>query len=113
LPPSRPVAKPALTPNPGTPRRAPPTPTPQNAQDEEGRKYRHAGERLAASYANFYICNGGIIMPAFGLPAADAAAQRVLEAAFPGRRVVAVQTREVVLGGGNIHCITQQQPRLP
>lgn len=79
-------------------------------QDEEGRKHRRAGERLAASYVNFYICNGGVIMPAFGLPEADARAQAALERAFPGRRVVAVQTREIVLGGGNIHCITQQQP---
>lgn len=71
------------------------------------------GERLAASYVNFYAANGGIVMPAFGIPGADAAAQKVLEAAFPDRKVVAVQTREIVLGGGNIHCITQQAPLLP
>lgn len=81
-------------------------------QDEEGRKHRAAGERLAASYVNFYIANGGIVMPAFGEPGADAAAQQVLQEAFPDRTVVAVQTREIVLGGGNIHCITQQQPTL-
>ncbi|KIZ07030.1 agmatine deiminase [Monoraphidium neglectum] len=81
--------------------------------DDSGKQHRQAGERLAASYANFYICNGGIIMPAFGLPDADSAAQQVLEAAFPDRKVVAVQTREIVLGGGNVHCITQQQPLLP
>lgn len=80
--------------------------------DEEGRKHRRAGERLAASYVNFYVCNGGVVMPAFGAPEADAAAREVLEAAFPGRKVVAVETREIVLGGGNIHCITQQQPLL-
>ncbi|KAI8476561.1 MAG: hypothetical protein J3K34DRAFT_453147 [Monoraphidium minutum] len=81
--------------------------------DEEGRKNRHAGERLAASYANFYVCNGAVIMPAFGLPDHDAAAAAALKAAFPGRTVVAVGTREIVLGGGNVHCITQQQPALP
>jgi agmatine deiminase len=81
-------------------------------QDEEGKRHRHAGERLAASYVNFYIANGGIVMPAFGVPEADAAAQEVLQEAFPDRTVVAVQTREVVLGGGNIHCITQQHPAL-
>ncbi|GBF91832.1 agmatine deiminase [Raphidocelis subcapitata] len=81
--------------------------------DEVGRANRHTGERLAASYVNFYLPNGGVIMPAFGLPEADARAKRVLEAAFPDRRVVAVQTREVVLGGGNVHCITQQAPLLP
>jgi agmatine deiminase len=52
-------------------------------------------------------------MPAFNEPEADARAQAVLQAVFPGRKVVAVQTREIVLGGGNIHCITQQQPVLP
>jgi agmatine deiminase len=82
-------------------------------QDEEGRKHRHVGERLAASYVNFYIANGGIIMPAFGIPEADEKAKAVLQQAFPDREVVAVQTREVVLGGGNIHCITQQHPLLP
>lgn len=82
-------------------------------QDEEGKKHRAAGERLAASYVNFYCANDGIVMPAFGVPEADAAAQKMLQEAFPERTVVAVQTREVVLGGGNIHCITQQQPVLP
>jgi len=67
---------------------------------------------MAASYANFFICNGGVVMPAFGGEAAEAdeRAQAVLQAAFPGRRVVAVPSREILLGGGNIHCITQQQP---
>lgn len=82
-------------------------------QDPVGRENRHAGERLAASYANFYIANGGIVMPAFSVPESDAHAQQVLQDVFPDRQVVAVQTREVVLGGGNIHCITQQQPLLP
>jgi agmatine deiminase len=84
-----------------------------HTQDGTGKQHRHAGERLAASYVNFYIANGGIVMPAFGEPAADAAAAKVLAEVFPGREVVAVQTREVVLGGGNIHCITQQQPQQP
>jgi agmatine deiminase len=77
----------------------------------DGVKARVAGERLAASYINFYFCNGGVVMPGFGVEAADAAALAVVTAAFPERRVVQVQTREIVLGGGNIHCITQQQPR--
>lgn len=81
-------------------------------QDEEGKKHRQAGERLAASYANFYIANGGIVMPAFGQPEADERAAAVLREAFPGHEVAVVQTREIVLGGGNIHCITQQQPAM-
>ena len=81
-------------------------------QDEEGKKNRSPGERLAASYVNFYVANGAIIMPAFG-EATDDDAAAVLAAAFPGRQVVPILTREIVLGGGNIHCITQQLPQLP
>ena len=72
-----------------------------------------AGERLAASYANFYIANGGIVMPLLD-PRTDAAALAKLKRVFPERRVVGVPGREILLGGGNIHCITQQvrQPRV-
>ena len=70
---------------------------------------RDAGTRLAASYVNFYLCNGGVVMPAFD-DAKDAVAAEILAGCFPGRRVVAVPGREILLGGGNIHCITQQQP---
>ncbi|EFN59623.1 hypothetical protein CHLNCDRAFT_133066 [Chlorella variabilis] len=77
-----------------------------------GSKPRVAGDRMAASYANYYICNGGVVMPAFGgeAAAADEQARQVLAEVYPERRVVAVQSREILLGGGNIHCITQQQP---
>ncbi|HEU4592823.1 MAG TPA: agmatine deiminase [Steroidobacteraceae bacterium] len=71
---------------------------------------RSAGLRLAASYVNFYIANGGIIMPLLD-PRTDKAAAARLKRAFPGRKVVGVQAREILLGGGNIHCITQQVPR--
>jgi agmatine deiminase len=70
---------------------------------------RAAGERLAGSYVNFYIANGAIIAPQFGVPT-DQPAQAVLEKLFPEREVVMVPAREILLGGGNIHCITQQQP---
>ena len=69
-----------------------------------------ANDPLAASYMNFYLANGGVIAPRFGIPADDPAA-RVLAAAFPGRRVVQVDALAIVRGGGGIHCITQQQPR--
>lgn len=72
---------------------------------------RQPGERLAASYINFYMANGGIVCPGFGC-AADEVALGVLRKAFPDRRVLQVPGREVLLGGGNIHCITQQQPAL-
>jgi agmatine deiminase len=71
---------------------------------------RIAGMRLAASYVNFYIANGGIVMPLLD-PRTDKAAAAKLKRAFPGRKVVGVPAREILLGGGNIHCITQQVPR--
>jgi agmatine deiminase len=76
----------------------------------EGTRARAAGERLAASYVNFYIANGGIVMPLLD-PRTDRAALARLKRAFPDRRVLGVPAREVLLGGGNIHCITQQVPR--
>jgi agmatine deiminase len=70
---------------------------------------RRAGERLAASYINFYIANGAIIAPSFGVPT-DEPARKILAALFPDRDIIQIPAREILLGGGNIHCITQQQP---
>ena len=78
----------------------------------EGTLPRRAGDRMAASYVNFYIANGGIVAPTFGDPH-DAAALAALRGLFPEREVVGVPAREILLGGGNIHCITQQQPAIP
>jgi agmatine deiminase len=75
----------------------------------EGSLPRKPGDKTAASYLNFLICNGGIVMPSFDDPN-DVAARAKLEELFPDREVVAVPGREIVLGGGNVHCITQQQP---
>jgi agmatine deiminase len=74
-----------------------------------GTKPRPPGDRLAGSYVNFYIANGGIVMPLLDARTDRAAATRVRKL-FPGRRVVGVPAREILLGGGNIHCITQQVP---
>jgi agmatine deiminase len=68
-----------------------------------------AGDRLAASYINFLIVNGAVIAPAFGVPT-DAVAEAILRGLFPDREVVMLPSREILLGGGNIHCVTQQQP---
>ncbi|QCD80771.1 agmatine deiminase [Vigna unguiculata] len=74
-------------------------------------KPRPPGTRLAASYVNFYMANKAIIAPQFGDKKWDDEAIRVLSNAFPHHEVVGVEgSREIVLGGGNIHCITQQQP---
>jgi agmatine deiminase len=75
----------------------------------EGTKPREAGERLAASYVNFYIANGGVVMPLLDSRTDRAAVSRV-KRLFPDRRVLGVPAREVLLGGGDIHCITQQVP---
>ncbi|TXG51560.1 hypothetical protein EZV62_024084 [Acer yangbiense] len=76
-------------------------------------KPRLPGTRLAASYVNFYIANGGIIVPQFGDQKWDDEAARVLSQAFPNHEVVKIEgAREIVLAGGNIHCITQQQPAI-
>ena len=75
----------------------------------EGTLPRRPGDRMAASYVNFYIANGGIVAPTFGAPQ-DAAARAALARLFPDREVVCVAAREILLGGGNIHCIVQQQP---
>jgi agmatine deiminase len=72
----------------------------------------HDDTRLPASYANFYIVNGGIVMPTFDCPA-DIVAKRSLERLFPGRRVVAVPSTDLVWGLGAMHCLTQQHPAPP
>jgi agmatine deiminase len=75
-----------------------------------GEDRREVGEKLAASYANFYICNAGIVVPQFG-DKMDAVAVDVLKKAFKGKRVIPVFARDIIVGGGNIHCITQQVPK--
>jgi agmatine deiminase len=69
-----------------------------------------AGRRLSRSYVNFYLANGAVVMPRFGDEIRDDAALRILESTFADRRVVAVDTSALAIGGGNIHCVTQQQP---
>ena len=76
---------------------------------KRGSHARVAGWRLAGSYVNFYLANGGLVMPLLD-PRTDRAAARVLKRLFPRRKLVGVAAREILLGGGNIHCITQQVP---
>jgi agmatine deiminase len=67
------------------------------------------GQRLPASYANFYIANKVVLLPVFH-DTGDAWASSVLERAFPKRKVVSIDCRELVWGLGAFHCLTQQQP---
>ncbi|AEV95923.1 agmatine deiminase [Pediococcus claussenii] len=75
----------------------------------DGSQPRTEGERLAASYVNYYTANGGIVFPKFNDPM-DVKAEETLQRLYPDRKIVGVSAREILLGGGNIHCITQQVP---
>ena len=67
------------------------------------------GRRLAASYANYLIVNGAVLMPAYG-DAADAEAAAVLARAFPGREIVRIDCRPLIWQNGSLHCVTMQLP---
>jgi agmatine deiminase len=73
------------------------------------RKIVREGQRLPASYANFYIANRSVLVPTFADPN-DAEAVAVLQQMFPTRRVVPIDGRELIWGLGAFHCLTQQQP---
>ncbi|WP_441248573.1 agmatine deiminase family protein [Kitasatospora sp. McL0602] len=68
------------------------------------------GKDFLATYLNFYVVNGGLIMPRFGDQAADDRAAGTLRDLHPGRRIVQVEINTIASGGGGIHCATQQQP---
>jgi agmatine deiminase len=70
------------------------------------------GERLPASYANFYIANGLVLVPVFGCDR-DADALAIIEGCFPGRRAIGIDCRDVVVGLGTLHCLSQQVPAAP
>lgn len=76
----------------------------------EGTLPREAGDRLAGSYINFYMANGAAIVPVFDDPHDQPALQKLAEL-MPEREIIPIPAREILLGGGNIHCITQQQPK--
>lgn len=67
-------------------------------------------EMFCRSYVNAYICNGGVIMPKYGVRE-DGLAREIFEEALPDRRIVEVPIPAIAIGGGGIHCITQQEPR--
>ncbi|GAB2644872.1 agmatine deiminase family protein [Gordonia jinhuaensis] len=77
-------------------------PAPATIRDSEG--------FVDYSYINHLVVNGGVIACGYGEPEADAHAVDILSEAYPGRRVVSIDAREILARGGGIHCITQQQP---
>ena len=64
-----------------------------------------------SSYINFYIANDAIIFPIFGDDVADQNAMNIIKSQFPNRQIVCLDGHDILMGGGNIHCITQQQPK--
>jgi agmatine deiminase len=93
-------------------------------RDQDGEPFRivtipmpspvyHDGARLPASYANFYIANGVVLLPTYRDPVNDAEAGRILEECFPGRRVVGIDCTDLVWGLGAFHCVSQQWPVFP
>jgi agmatine deiminase len=77
------------------------------------RKQRRAwsGALLPASYVNFYLANGAVVMPAFDDPT-DEGARTIVAQCFPGRDIMQIDALDIVEGGGGIHCITQQEPQV-
>ncbi len=73
------------------------------------RRVEHNGQRLPASYANFYIANERVVVPTYRDPH-DGSALEILRGVFPDRRVVGLDSTDLVWGLGSFHCITQQEP---
>ena len=72
-------------------------------------KVRSEGDRLAASYINFYQGEKFVILPGFGVPE-DKLAKKQLQELYPEKEITQFNTKEILLGGGNVHCITMQIP---
>jgi agmatine deiminase len=94
----------------------------EQARDQDGRPFTivelpmprplsYEGQRVPATYVNFYFANRALLVPTFGHPARDRQAIRILQKHLPGREVIGVDCRALIWGLGAIHCFTQQQPR--
>jgi agmatine deiminase len=81
----------------------------QGVQAAPASQQRRAGDRMAASYLNFYLGTRRVVFPLLD-ECFDGTAAELLGSCFPDREIVGIPTREILLGGGNIHCITQQVP---
>lgn len=78
---------------------------------EDGHGCDAIGDKFCTSYLNSLIVNGALIMPKYGVPA-DERARKVYQKLFPERKIVQLEINNIALGGGGIHCITQQQPKV-
>jgi agmatine deiminase len=92
-------------------------------KDQDGRAFEiveipmpgrieHDGQRLPATYVNFYFVNGALLVPTFGNRRKDAIALAILQQRLPGRKVIGIDCRELIWGLGAIHCLSQQQPKI-
>jgi agmatine deiminase len=72
----------------------------------------HEGQRLPASYANFYIANRCVVVPIYRDPVHDVRALEILRPLFPGRKVIGIDSTDIVWGLGSFHCLSQQEPAL-
>ena len=95
-----------------------PLPKPMYMTEEEAKgidnsehtsKERLVNSRLSASYVNFYQSDSYVILPAFGVPE-DEIAFNIIKQNYPEKEIIQINTREILLGGGNIHCMTKQIP---
>jgi agmatine deiminase len=79
---------------------------------DDGSVGREVGMVMAGSYVNYYLCNGAVIVPQFGGESSerDAVAVNIIREQFPDRQVIPFSSRVILCGGGNIHCVTMQQP---
>ena len=96
----------------GNPYRLIPLPQPKAIyQTVTGDDGKETEERLPATYANFLILNGAVIVPTYGQPEPDDAACKAIGQAFPGREIIPIDSRSIIRQHGSIHCCTMQIPQ--
>jgi agmatine deiminase len=92
-------------------------------KDQDGRPFEivdipmpgrveHDGQRLPATYVNFYFVNGALLVPTFRNRRNDRRALSILQERLPGRKVIGIDCLELIWGLGAIHCLSQQQPKI-
>ena len=70
------------------------------------------GERLPATYANFLVINGAVLVPTYDQPDLDAEALSIIGKVFPGREIVGIDCRSIIKQHGSLHCCTMQYPKI-